>query len=134
MRRAVITAASLMFCLPPAWPQESDWMKRGWIHLGQTNADNNVVILDPVRIRNEAIYWDAISHICQFGVDCFVIFYLDSDLIPYDLDFTVHNDPDILNTRDELKNASVAFFYYDAEPGKSGLIFACHTIGNEACY
>ena len=109
-------------------------MKRGWIHLYRTGANNNVVIVDPARIKSETIYWDAIGHICQFSMDCFVIFYLDIDLVSYGLNFTVHNVPDVLNYRDELKNASAAFFYYDAGPGKSGLMFACQTIRNEACY
>lgn len=150
-KRAVITAATLMFCLVPAWPHESElmerggmernWMERGWIYLVQfdrTNTDDNFVLVDPARIKNEKIYWDAINHICRPRRDCTIIFYLHITILRYKLGTTDYIAPDgstiAGRARDSLIKNSLAMFHHFAESGENVLLFSCHTIENETCY
>lgn len=150
LKRAVVTAASLMFCLAPAWPHdpdrmardsvERDWMERGWIYLAQIERDDNgnLVLVDPARITDEEIYWDAISQICISGRNCLITFYPHVSFLRYQPDTSVYTDPSGSDFRerahDSIMKNSLAMFYQLAESGEGILLFSCHTIEIETCY
>lgn len=146
IRRAVITAASVMFCLMPAWSHELDrtergWMERGWIYLmrdKQDNEDYDFVLVDPARITNQKIYWDAISHICHPGRDCAILFYLHITFLRYQPDTTGYTVPSPSYfpelDRDSVDNNLVAAFRHYTKSGENILLFSCHTIENDSCY
>lgn len=136
IRKAVISTASLLFCLAPAWPHESEWMERGWIHLAQFGPNNsaNRVLVDPARIMNEKAYWDAISQVCHSGINCSVIFHFDIALLTYEPDINGDILPDVSSFVTEVIKNSIAFFYYDAKSGENGLVFSCDTIKKEKCF
>lgn len=123
--RVAVCVASLLLCLAPAWPHEPDWKERGWILLQQygLHDDDNHVLVDPARIADDSIYWNAISHVCYPGLRCYVYFYDDIDVVPKRTSFN-----------NEFIRNGLGVFYYNPEKGKNYLILSCRIRNSDECF
>ncbi len=96
---------------------EESWIERGWVlvdHRGAFPERFHPVLIDPARIRDRGVYWDAANSICDFENNCFLFFFVDVNRVTFRI-----------NENFDFHDYMVGEYIYSFEDNKSFFEFSC---------